>query len=293
MTKEEYQNSEQYQAYLALIRKAIEEKIKIQECTGLTSEKKAEEIAKLSDDIMAPIRRLHLWVKNDYIDEFREGTVATINPKDPQVKISLEKGEQNGYTIIYANSCGPFNPIKYFMPNIRTKVQFLKESYITKERYDDKKCPDRGGHDLADYYSRWEKIEANGEAYETKGLFIDLIKTLDEKIEGSDDAKTDNEAMNRAMESICFFELNLFPGLSLNDTASDDELIKDWIEYNKELFEYLIKFYSPKILVGAGKNQRQDQTINAKVQEIIESFSQPIGQINYGSEKNITSLINW
>lgn len=288
MTKEEYQYSEQYQHYLAQIIKACEEKVKIQDDDALISKERAEKVARISKKLMKEMRRLKLYIRNDYIKEFRSGTVATIDPENPCVKVSIEKSEQNDYTVIYANSCGPFRPIKYFMPDIRTKVQFLKESYITKKRYDDEKHPDRGGHNLADYYSTWENIKANDEANGTKGLLVDLIKTLDEKIDGisTDDAKTDDEAMNKAMDSICFFELNLFPGLSLNNTASDDELIKKWAEFNKEIFEYLIKFYSPKILVGAGKQMKQSPTVNDKVQELIESFSQPIGQINYGSEKN-------
>lgn len=241
MTKEEYQNSEQYQNYLAQIKKAIEDKIKIQNNGALSSKEKAEKIACLSKNLMKGMRRLKLYIRTDYIDEFRSGTEATINPEDPRVKVSIEKDKENDYTIIYANSCGPFNPQIYFMPDVRTKFQFLKESYITKDRYDDKKCPDRGGHDLADYYSTWKKIIEAGEASGTKGFFIDLIKTLDEKIDGiSDDAKTDNEAMDKAMESICFFEINLFPGLSLNGQwASNGDGIKKWLEFNGEIFRYL------------------------------------------------------
>lgn len=285
MTIEEYNSSKQYSDFLALIKNGIEEKAKIQDDDALTSKKKAEKIACLSKKLMKEIRRLKLFIRNDYIEEFRSGTIVTINPEDDRVKVSIKKREQNDYTIIYANSCGPFNPQIYFMPDIRTKFQFLKESYITMANYDNIEHPDRGGHNLADYYSTWKKIEEAGEQNKTKGLFIDLIKTLDEKIDGisDDDAKTDDEAMNKAMESICFFELNLFPALSLKGQwSSDDELIKKWVQFNREIFKYLIKFYSPVILIGAGKNNG----VNTKIQEVIDLFK-PLDPISYDLEINL------
>lgn len=285
MTIEEYNSSKQYSDFLALIKNAIEEKAKIQDDDALISKEKAKKIACLSKKLMKEMRRLKIYIRNDYIEEFRSGTVATIDPEDPRVKVSIENDKENEYMIIYANSCGPFNPQIYFMPDIRTKFQFLKESYITKERYDEKKCPDRGGNDLADYYSTWEKIKEARETNGTKGLLVDLIKTLDEAIDGIpvDDTRTDDEAMNKAMESICFFELNLFPGLSLNrEWKSNDELIKKWVQFNREIFKYLIKFYSPVILIGAGKNNG----VNTKIQEVIDLFK-PLDPISYDLEVNL------
>ena len=115
-------------------------------------------------------------------------------------------------------------------------------------------------------------------------MFIDLIKTLDEKIDGIPDniAKTDIKAYNDTMESICFLQMNIFPGLFY--TESDNKLLKKWLEYNKNILLELIKFYSPNILVGSGKHSHNDKNLNIDIQNIIKTFnSQEDGyKVNYG-----------
>lgn len=275
MTKEEYQSSKQFMRLLSLVTQSNRKKKAIQESKSFSAEGKAIALSLLSKEMSMEMCNFGIWVRNDYVSEIRNSETGTIDPNESRVKTSFGKKENpEDYTFIRANACGAYKPKDYFMYERRRIVQILKESYIKEVSYDNKVNPDRGGHNSQENYCTWEKIVEAEEENSTKGLVIDLIKTLNESIDDIPDRDTKevtNEAMEKAMENICFLELNLFPGLF--HAKSNDELVKSWADYNGKLLVALIEFYSPKILVGAGKNKG----VNAKIQEIIGAFSKPKG----------------
>lgn len=91
MTKEEYQNSDQYKELLNSIKDAIEEKSNIQNNDSLSEEEKAKAIAKASDKIMRLQMNCSFYIHKDYFLEFEEGRHTTIDISNSKVKFTLGK----------------------------------------------------------------------------------------------------------------------------------------------------------------------------------------------------------
>lgn len=134
-------------------------------------EKKSLQPWEKSDEIMELLRRQYLLVHTNYLKKKRtEEHFATLNFKEEGIKLPLNKVDENykededifDYHVIYGNSFGPFNPKAYFECDNKI-LWLLKEPYIygigcwIGENEDNK--PDRGGHDQAKEFKKWEDIE--------------------------------------------------------------------------------------------------------------------------------------
>ena len=241
MTKEEYQNSEQYQHYLAQIRKAIEEKVKIQKSTGLTTEKKAEEIAELSENLMESQIKLGTFIDKEYFREFEEGTEITINSE--KIKLALNNDEnKNDNEHVFAYSFGPFKPLKYFLSS-KEIVVVDWEPYMRSgelEKYRTGKIPQLGGHLQAKEFSTYDKLEA-----QTHIVAVDFCQLLMSKFSVY---KTKDEIMQ---DYLCILEHNFFPALAFQSSSkSNENLIWKWADWNNDILSSLLEFYDGDIVIG-------------------------------------------
>lgn len=275
MTKKEYQSSKQVKDFLDSIKKAIEEKVKIQENTGLTSEKQAEEISELSEDLMKSLRHEFIRVPSEYVNSFMytkeeldallalpftlgkkrkftddelknyyEQTNNILNEliynKDVTIAPSIiRKDDYKGdIIIVFGNSFGPFNPEKYCKQDL--KILWLLKEPLIKSRTSWLKG-DRGGHNQALYNQTWEKMEENPTVENLIKITREILQIVNER------KYTEQEAM----EHICILEVNHFPGLAFQSSNSNDDLIGEWAQWNEELIRELIGFYNPNIIIGA------------------------------------------
>lgn len=241
MTKEEYQNSEQYQNYLSQIEKAIEEKVKIQESTDLTSEKKMDGIAKLSENLMDNQIKLGTFIDKKYFMKFEEGTETTINPE--KIKLFLDNDEnKDNYEHVFAYSFGPFKPLKYFAASKKIVVVDW-EPYMLRgelEKYRTGKIPQLGGHLQAKEFSTYDKLEA-----QTHIVAVDFCQLLMSKFSVY---KTKDEIMH---DHMCILEHNYFPALAFtNNSCSEKSYMKKFAEWNKDILSSFLDFYAGDIIIG-------------------------------------------
>ena len=213
-----------------------------------------------SDEILSLLREECLFLHEDYIDGYANfSEKATLDFNHAFLKFDLSNVEvlPTKFYPIFANSFGPFNPKAFFDPdpdNIKI-LWLLKESYISKDSWIKK--GDRGGHDQAKEYNKWENIKGTNDTKErvvkiTKKILsiIDKKSTID-KVDWEADS---DETYQKVMDHICILEVQHFPGLNFLGVETDDQTkygkFRVWAELNKPLYETLIKFYSPTIIIG-------------------------------------------
>ena len=112
-----------------------------------------------------------------------EENFATLDFKEEGIKLTLNKEDLDifNYHVIYGNSFGPFYPKEYFKSDNNIKILWLlKEPYIKGigcwiGNNEDEK-PDRGGHNQALEYNKWEEVKAITPIINTKRRVIEITK---------------------------------------------------------------------------------------------------------------------
>lgn len=162
---------------------------------------------------------------------------GTINPNN-----CLGKPEANAIEI-KANVLGPICPEKYFSSDFRV-LWLLKESYITKESFEEKEKPDRGGHYQAEDRCK-EPLGDNGD-----NTYRRIIETtyLIVKNKNYKDIKNISECFDVFRHNTCILNVNDFPGLC--GQGSTDSIIYEWAQINKEQLTKCIKLYKPNVIIG-------------------------------------------
>lgn len=78
-----------------------------------------------SDLLMALIRSLSFYIRNDYFEEFKSHLAkGTIYPKDSRIKVILteEEKESKEWIVIYGYSFAPLDSLAYFNSVLRILV---------------------------------------------------------------------------------------------------------------------------------------------------------------------------
>lgn len=241
MIKSEYQSFKPIKDLLTQIRKAIDEKEKIQENNNLTSEDKAERIAQLSDDLMESQIKLGTFIDKKYFMKFEEGTEITINPE--KIKLVLDNDEnKDDYEHVFAYSFGPFKPLKYFAAS-KNIVVVEWEPYMLRgelEKYRAGEIPQLGGHLQAKEFSTYDKLEA-----QTHIVAVDFCQLLMSKFSVY---KTKDEIMH---DHMCILEHNYFPALAFtNNSSSKKSYMNKFAEWNKDILSSFLDFYEGDIIIG-------------------------------------------
>lgn len=200
-----------------------------------------------SHKIMKLLRDECVFVNKDYLVRANHKDCATLNPDDDGVRnliISLDNATD--WFPIFANSFGPFDPIRYFESPFKI-LWLLKEPYITKESWIK---GDRGGHNQAKYNRYWDQIENN-----TIKNIINLTKYMLINIQKIMSSNQLGEISNQyIMNHVCILEVNHFSGLYFKSYKTDDnrkeEQFLKWTNYNKKLIKTLIDFYEANIVIG-------------------------------------------
>lgn len=241
MTKEQYKNSKQIKEFLAKIEEAIDKKKKIQQNDTLTLEKRADEIAILSEDLMDSQIKLGTFIDKKYFNQFEEGSEITINPEE--IKLALNNDEnENDYEHVFAYSFGPFNTFKYLLSPKRFIVVDWEPYMLSSEleSYRAKELPQIGGHLQAKEFPTYDKLEA-----ETHTKAVDFCKLLMTKFSVD---KTNDEIMR---DHMCILEHNFFPALAFkNNLRSKQSYIKKFAEWNNDILSSLLSFYDGDIVIG-------------------------------------------
>lgn len=202
-----------------------------------------ERCAILSDSINALIRSEYMFLHRDYICDFYSSK-ATINPDrfPEKVRINILPGEEYLYEKIFANSFGPFNPEEYFKIDRKYRIAWvLREPYIKSGSWYN---GDRGGHNQAAEYRNWE----DAKSIPTYRNLIEITKVILENLDLYYKGEKD-EIMNKVMSHICILEANHFPGLAFPSTDSDPRYLRYWLQINKSLYNNLLNFYLPGIII--------------------------------------------
>ena len=220
-----------------------------------------------SDEIMKLLRNQDLYIHplyirekfSEYIEILRkkitgtetETSKATLDFNNQNIKFTINEDEKKFYYELHANSFGPFNPEAYFKSKIRI-LWLLKEplivgmeNWIWNNEY---KGPDRGGHDQAKEYNKWETIKGTNYTKErVVKITKKILSIIDKKGSWDDDS---DETYQKVMDHICILEVQHFPGLAFSGTSTDPGKFGKWAKLNKLLVEELVQFYTPRIIIG-------------------------------------------
>lgn len=243
MNIKDYQASNQVNGLVSQINNAIEDKKKIQSKHALSQEAKANEFAKLSDDLMKALTQENLFIQKEYFQKFEEGKETTINPTKEEVELVMDGEEKKSeYEQVFADSFGPFKPFNYFMTT--TKIVIVDwEPYMKSKELDDyrrNRRPILGGHLQAKEFPTYNMLEAS-----THRLAVDFSKLLLSKFSVD---KTKDEVMQ---DHMCILEHNHFPALAFADSSSSTKSnVQIFAEWNRYILSSLLEFYAGDIVIG-------------------------------------------
>lgn len=176
---------------------------------------------KRHEELQERISKMRIYLPHDYS---KKGTIDPSCCLEKDGKESLE---------IKPNLFGPICPEKYFSTDFRI-LWLLKESYITKESYDE---GDRGGHNQAK--DRYEEPLGDGKGDAT---YRKIIKTVSLLVNNKE---IDDNEVFRNHTSI--LNVNIFPALC--SSSSTDFLIGQWASINKSLLEQQLVLYKPTVII--------------------------------------------
>ena len=171
---------------------------------------------------------------------------CTVSPKDCHT-ISLFGKDVNlpdmnhnfDCEMVHGNYWGPLDAEEYFALDPAYRVlAILKEDYILSDSFYD---GDRGAHNKAAEFNTDSAINGNA-TYRT------LFKMLGPIIHAIDQEATDPEAQ-MMIGHAAIMNLNPFPGLAMNGTATDGNKLKAWTPLVRGILQEQLDFYDPRIIL--------------------------------------------